>query len=425
MGQLRFGFAVLLFIGSSSCLLADHISFPADGDGPSSSADVPDAAPQRQYHQVYVPSGPTRAQIAAQQRHQQSMAANDAGLTDYAKGNAAAAEAEFQQSLDLEPGDPVVTNNLAMAKNWLGMDAYDKGDYSTALEYVEKAAAIQQGLQDQTKAKFNNVVVADLQKIRTALAEKQKEKDEEEQQQQQQVADADAMKNTIANMTTSFSATGNTPGNLNAVSAVPDNGTSANGLSFMGSDPSVVDARTAPAGQSASAAGQTTTTGAFGANLANPTLIPAGPSLSLATDTRAGSQIKSAAATATNGGDLTKNYDVGNADPDGSLVYPTSHSVDLSSFSERARSDPMIQATVKQLDALQVNRLQLEKQCVELTKQRDAATDKDQMEKLTQQLDQKNKDYQDNQLSIFTQTQVMEKRHREVDATVDNLAVKK
>ena len=346
-------------------------------------------------------------------------------MTDYAKGNAAAAEAEFQQSLDLEPGDPVVTNNLAMAKNWLGMDAYDKGDYSTALEYVEKAAAIQQGLQDQTKAKFNNVVVADLQKIRTALAEKQKEKDEEEQQQQQQVADADAMKNTIANMTTSFSATGNTPGNLNAVSAVPDNGTSANGLSFMGSDPSVVDARTAPAGQSASAAGQTTTTGAFGANLANPTLIPAGPSLSLATDTRAGSQIKSAAATATNGGDLTKNYDVGNADPDGSLVYPTSHSVDLSSFSERARSDPMIQATVKQLDALQVNRLQLEKQCVELTKQRDAATDKDQMEKLTQQLDQKNKDYQDNQLSIFTQTQVMEKRHREVDATVDNLAVKK
>jgi hypothetical protein len=150
-----------------------------------------------------------------------------------------------------------------------------------------------------------------------------------------------------------------------------------------------------------------------------------GPSSTLATDNRAGSQLKSAAATARNGGDLTKNYDVGNANPDGSLVYPAAHSIDLSSFSERARSDPLIQATVKQLDALQVNHLQLEKQCVELTKQRDAATDKDQMEKLTQQLDQKKKDYQDNQLSIFTQTQVMEKRHKEIDATVDNLAVKK
>ena len=113
----------------------------------------------------------------------------------------------------------------------------------------------------------------------------------------------------------------------------------------------------------------TTTNGAFGTNVATPTLVggAAGPS-KVGTDTKAGDQLLSVGAAVKRGDDLTNNYDIGTAVSAGSLVFPKYGSVDLSTFSERARKDPQVVSMAKELDALQIKRGQLERERDELAK---------------------------------------------------------
>jgi hypothetical protein len=163
----------------------------------------------------------------------------------------------------------------------------------------------------------------------------------------------------------------------------------------------------------------TTTNGAFGSNVATPKLVggAAGPS-KVGSNTNAGDQLISAGATAKHSDDLTINYDKGTALSAGSLVFPKNGSVDLSTFSESARKDPQVLSTVKELDALQIKRSQLERERDELTKRRNEAPDKAAMKKISDQVEQKAREYQDNLAVISEKTQDLEKRHREIDAQV-------
>jgi len=162
-----------------------------------------------------------------------------------------------------------------------------------------------------------------------------------------------------------------------------------------------------------------TTKSAFGSNVANPKLeaSPTQPA-KVGSNTKSGDQLMSAANTAKHDGDLTANYDAGTATSAGSLVFQKS-SIDLSTYSERARKDPQVIAALMELDSLQAKRSQLERERDELVKQRNAAVDKAAMDKATAELDRKEKEYQDNVAVISQKSKDLEKRHREIDAEVE------
>jgi hypothetical protein len=137
---------------------------------------------------------------------------------------------------------------------------------------------------------------------------------------------------------------------------------------------------------------------------------------------KAGDQLKAAALEAKKGdkGDFRKNFDEGGAQSDGSLA--AAHTlgagplpIDLSHFSERAKKDPQIVASLNNLSKLESKRMQVDKELNQLTAQRNAAKDPGTMKELTKKLDQENKVKQANLVAITNTTQEIEKRHREID----------
>lgn len=94
--------------------------------------------------------------------------------------------------------------------------------------------------------------------------------------------------------------------------------------------------------------------------------------------------------------------------------------MDLSHFSERAKKDPEIVASLGWLTELQTKRRELDTQRTALTKERNLTMDPAAMQKLTEQLDKKNKEFADNLTAISEKTEQIEKRHREIDNAVED-----
>lgn len=135
--------------------------------------------------------------------------------------------------------------------------------------------------------------------------------------------------------------------------------------------------------------------------------------------TKAGDQLKSAAAQAAAGEDGRVTFDIGGAPSAGSLIPHTvgggPRPLDLATFSERARKDPQLMTMVQELAELQVKRRQLESEREVLEAQRNLAKDPAKMQALSGQVGLKEKEYQTNLKAIFDQTEQVEKRHRMVD----------
>ena len=164
-----------------------------------------------------------------------------------------------------------------------------------------------------------------------------------------------------------------------------------------------------------------TTSDAFGSRKANPNLVPAEKG-TIGSNTRAGDQLKAAALEAKKGdkSDFRKNFDEGGAKSDGSLVPAHTLSagpppMDLSHFSERAKKDPQIVASLNNLSKLESKRMQVDKELNQLTAQRNAAKDPGTMKELTKKVDQETKVKQANLVEITNTTQEIEKRHRKID----------
>jgi hypothetical protein len=164
-----------------------------------------------------------------------------------------------------------------------------------------------------------------------------------------------------------------------------------------------------------------TTTDAFGTRRANPKVVPAEQG-TIGFNTKPGAQVKAAALEAKNGdkSDFRKNFDEGGAKSDGSLVAAHTLSagpppMDLSHFSERAKKDPQIVASLNNLSKLESKRMQVDKELNQLTAQRNAAKDPGTMKELTKKVDQENKVKQANLVEITNTTQEIEKRHRKID----------
>ncbi len=158
-------------------------------------------------------------------------------------------------------------------------------------------------------------------------------------------------------------------------------------------------------------------TSTFGSKVVKANFAPSSP-ITPGTDTKAGDQLLSAAATAqSNPDNLTQNFDVGGARSAGSVNYGTP---DPWGFSKKVRDDPRMIDALKRYNELQARREQLNVERDQLALAQGAAKDDETMKKLTADLDKKNKEYQENLLALSQQKETVVKTQRLIDDTVED-----
>jgi len=228
----------------------------------------------------------------------QGTALNDQGIASYDKGDWAAAEADFKESLKFYPNDQVVLRNLAMTQGHEGEDAYRKGDYTTALNYFQQALA-----NDPADDPDKHTLNGDLATTQVKIADVQQDK----------IA-ASQMQQSIQNLAQSLTAapspnTAPSSGGLDFSDGGPSNDSDKSGrLTFTDSDPSLKDAPHDTSAQP-SAGGSTN---AFGTNSnpSNPDLdySAAAPTVAVhsASDQASSAANSGAAATTSDRSDVTK-----------------------------------------------------------------------------------------------------------------------
>jgi len=146
------------------------------------------------------------------------------------------------------------------------------------------------------------------------------------------------------------------------------------------------------------------------------------------TDTKAGDELVSAAATAKAREDLTVNFDRGGAGFAGtlkpaSIATPTSVAVPTAAAGgpdepAHVKNDPRMAEATKQLQDLEAQRAKLGAERDQLVSERNAASDPQKMAELTQRLDLKEKDYQGTLAKISEQKDTFEKIHHTIDDSV-------
>lgn len=390
------------------------------------------------------PSGPSQAQIAAQQaeaaRGRQYNALNDSSVDSFNKGDYATAEAGFKKCLEYWPNDPMIEQSIACTQNQEGVAAYKNGDYTTALNFFQQSVA------NFPKADPNNPKINETsrQNCINALASAQDkiaEAKREEAQRQQDKITANNIQQSIQGLAQTLSAAPSSGGldfNDGKSSASVTSATAGNsgGLDFIDSSPNVVDPRSANTATGGSArtkgsssgdlafmdsdsslkdavkdtpSDQKVTIGTFGDKVAKPNFATvAAPTIGK--DTKAGDQLLGAAAS----GDLTANYDVGGAKTAGSLKKPTELPAAPATFSAVVKGDPRMKDALKQLDTLNATRSQLGIELQQLTTEMKTEKDSHKMSELSKKVDQKNNDYQANLVAITQGEEAVKKVHRTI-----------
>jgi tetratricopeptide (TPR) repeat protein len=192
------------------------------------------------------PPPPSPAEIAARQATVQ----NDQGLAAFKRGDWAAADSFFKKSLEYGPNDPVFLRNLAITEDHEAGDAYKKGDYGTALNFLQQAVA-----NDPASDTKNSVIIhEDLDLIQGRIAEAQRE----QEQSQRDKASAATMQQSIQKLAHSLSVAPSSS-ELDFNGSNPDNNShKSRGLEFMGAAPATADKSTrARAGSGKGAFGTT------------------------------------------------------------------------------------------------------------------------------------------------------------------------
>jgi hypothetical protein len=184
----------------------------------------------------YVPPPPSPAQIAAQRAH----AVNEAGVKAEKAGNLDLALSLYEQAVQLNPGDPVLANNLRHARakvvNNQGLQAFNAGNWALALSLFEQAWRLLPGdrTYDRARATLRT-------SIQTARNKTEEQAGREKQQQQDRVA-AGNMQKSIQDLAQSISAAPS-PAGLNFSGTQPgnNNASPSGGLPFLASNPAVPD----------------------------------------------------------------------------------------------------------------------------------------------------------------------------------------
>ena len=88
-------------------------------------------------------------------------------------------------------------------------------------------------------------------------------------------------------------------------------------------------------------------------------------------------------------------------------------------LSEKAKKDPRMIKTLKELETLQIKRQELDAERTRLARERNSAKDPEQMKQLTQKLDKAENDYQSNLLSASKTYDKVEKLKRTIDTEVE------
>ena len=355
------------------------------------------------YRSNTAPRGPSAEEVAARQANE----LNEQGLAAYKKGDWAAAEVFFRQSLENMSNAPVVRANLAYTQNHEGVDAYKAGNFAAALNYFQQAIAILPVGDPGTQVIRDDVAAAQS-KIDQAQHEK-------EQRQKDKIA-ANNMQQSIQNLAQTLNAAPSSGGldfNDGKGGTTENAGSVSKGLDFVDSSVHLKDSVNDPS------LDHKTSRGLFGTKVANPgstDLTPAGPVGVPGSDTKAGDQLLGAAASS----DLTTNYDRGGAKTAGALKMPTKPSIDPATFSPKVRNDPRMMTALKQLEALKAKRAQLGTELERLTVARIVEKDPQKSQELTRQLNQKHDDVQATLLSITKAETTVVKAKRTIETEVED-----
>lgn len=285
---------------------------------------------------------------------QQAHAQYEQGLLSAEKGDWASAAAHFTSASQIYPAEPAYLKNVSWAKTKQGDEAWDRDGFTAAVPYWKSA------LETDTENEYA--------RKKMALAEKL--------QHEEQVNKTAAAHITQAIRDLS-----------DALASTPV----SDGLDY--GDLKV-------------------TSGAFGSEDIKPTVIPASPA-TIGTNTRAGDQLKSAAAAAASGRDLKENYDTGGSSHAGSLV-----AIDQGRFSSRVRNDPRMIEALKEISELQSKRSLLNSEREELIRERNLSNDKALMQNISEKLALKEKEYQINLKVISDKEVAVKKLHRKIDNEV-------
>jgi hypothetical protein len=343
-----------------------------------------------------VDQGPPPA--AADPRAQQAYALNQQGIAAEVAQNWHAAETDFSQALALSPSDPHIRRNLGISYGGEGYDAFNRGDYTSAIGVYRQSLAYLPPDDAKNIATVNSYIAAAQGKIAEA------------QRQQQDRVTAAQMQQSIQGLAQSFTAAP-ASGGLDFSNGSTQTASSP-GLGFVHPGAHLHDA------VADSSTGGDTTTGVFGEKVANPHLTsvrhrPAGPDAS----TSAGDQALAAA----HSGDLTINYDVGGAQTAVHLRWPVAnlrdHYIDPTAYSARELSDPRMISALNRLGDLKAERARMEAALARDRRAANTQTDPVKMKVLTEQADREERAYQGVVTQVFNQEATIKKVHRTIDAT--------
>jgi len=184
-------------------------------------------------------AGPTPAQVEQQRKAAAATALNEQGLAAAEKNDWATAVADFQQALQNTPNDPVLLRNLAIMQGHEGQDAYNNGDYTAALNFLQQALA------NDPPGDASN------QSMRDSLAAAQNRIADAQREQEQRAKDkitAGAMQQDIQTLAKTLTAAPSTGGLDFGDGSAGGNSDKSGGLAFMDTDTKTVDTRHNPSG---------------------------------------------------------------------------------------------------------------------------------------------------------------------------------
>ena len=115
----------------------------------------------------------------------------------------------------------------------------------------------------------------------------------------------------------------------------------------------------------------------------------------------------------------------GQKSPSTSLVITVPATGKPIQMSERARKDPRMIETLKELADLQVKRQKLDAERTKLARERNCTKDPEKMKQLTWELDKKEKDFQSNLFAASNMFDKVEKLKRTIDAEVEKPSTSK
>jgi tetratricopeptide (TPR) repeat protein len=299
-------------------------------------------------------------------------ALNEKGRSAADQGDYVSAENDFKAASLLAPLNPAYRRNLGTVRTWRGEDAAQRGDFAEAVALF--GSALEADSSNGPARSGQLLARQSLANAQTAQTAVQAKREAAAPLQQGLTQVAEGMKKNV-----------------------PPPGLDLDGFASE--------------------------TGAFGSPTVRGPTVAVAPG-TVGSNTRAGDQLRSGAALAATGQDLTTLYDVGGAPAAGSLpAIKTSGGPEaavLATYPEKARNDPAMIELARQMAGIQVRQAALGKELDQLVQRRNQANDAAVVARLSTEVMEKQAAVQAAVQEAFEQKSKLDARHRLIDTTIED-----